>query len=230
MSATDSIVRLKEQELTVNDDILAVARGRLRAEADAVAALIDTVDDSLVTAASLILSGTGKLFIGGSGTSGTVARRMAHILSVTGTPSLPFSPMDGLHGASGAITAADIVLLISNGGASGEVVQLARIARGRGARVISLSRSHSTPLAFLADHSVAVAVQPAADIGGIVATGITIAQSAWGDALAEVLMRGRGYTWAEFMTTHPAGAVGRLEDLPADADRIVIPAYREVAS
>ncbi|WP_082531397.1 SIS domain-containing protein [Microbacterium sp. Root1433D1] len=230
MSATDSIVRLKEQELTVNDDILAVARGRLRAEADAVAALIDTVDDSLVTAASLILSGTGKLFIGGSGTSGTVARRMAHILSVTGTPSLPFSPMDGLHGASGAITAADIVLLISNGGASGEVVQLACIARGRGARVISLSRSHSTPLALLADHSVAVAVQPAADIGGIVATGITIAQSAWGDALAEVLMRGRGYTWAEFMTTHPAGAVGRLEDLPADADRIVIPAYREVAS
>lgn len=230
MSATDSIVRLKEQELTVNDDILAVARGRLRAEADAVAALIDTVDDSLVTAASLILSGTGKLFIGGSGTSGTVARRMAHILSVTGTPSLPFSPMDGLHGASGAITAADIVLLISNGGASGEVVQLARIARGRGARVISLSRSHSTPLALLADHSVAVAVQPAADIGGIVATGITIAQSAWGDALAEVLMRGRGYTWAEFMTTHPAGAVGRLEDLPADADRIIIPAYREVAS
>lgn len=230
MSATDSIVRLKEQELTVNDDILAVARGRLRAEADAVAALIDTVDDSLVTAASLILSGTGKLFIGGSGTSGTVARRMAHILSVTGTPSLPFSPMDGLHGASGAITAADIVLLISNGGASGEVVQLARIARGRGARVISLSRSHLTPLALLADHSVAVAVQPAADIGGIVATGITIAQSAWGDALAEVLMRGRGYTWAEFMTTHPAGAVGRLEDLPADADRIVIPAYREVAS
>ncbi|MBP5803669.1 SIS domain-containing protein [Microbacterium maritypicum] len=230
MSATDSIVRLKEQELTVNDDILAVARGRLRAEADAVASLIDTVDDSLVTTASLILSGTGKLFIGGSGTSGTVARRMAHILSVTGTPSLPFSPMDGLHGASGAITAADIVLLISNGGASDEVVQLARIARGRGARVISLSRSHSTPLALLADHSVAVAVQPAADIGGIVATGITIAQSAWGDALAEVLMRGRGYTWAEFMTTHPAGAVGRLEDLPADADRIIIPAYREVAS
>ena len=215
--------------MTVNDDILAVARGRLQAEADAVAALIDTVDDSLVTAASLILAGTGKLFIGGSGTSGTVARRMAHILSVTGTPSLPFSPMDGLHGASGAIAANDVVLLISNGGASDEVVQLARIARGRGARVISLSRSHRTRLAQLADHSVAVAVHPSADIGGIVATGITIAQSAWGDALAEVLMRGRGYTWAEFMTTHPAGAVGRLEDLPADPLRIDIPEYQEAA-
>jgi len=210
--------------LTVNDDILAVARERLRAEADAVTALIDTIDDTLVTAASLILAGAGKLFVGGSGTSGTVARRMAHILSVTGTPALPFSPMDGLHGASGAITADDVVLLISNGGASDEVVQLARITRGRGARVIALTRSHTTPLAQLADHSVAVAVSPSADIGGIVATGITIAQSAWGDALAEVLMRGRGYTWAEFMTTHPAGAVGRLEDLPSDPARIVIPA------
>lgn len=95
--------------------------------------------------------------------------------------------------------------------------------------MISLSRSHQTPLAQLADHSVAVAVHPSADIGGIVATGITIAQSAWGDALAEVLMRGRGYTWAEFMTTHPAGAVGRLEDLPADPLRIDIPEYQEAA-
>ncbi len=221
--------RSRENVLNVDDDILAVARGRLQAEAEAVRALIDTIDGTLVTAASMILSATGKLFIGGSGTSGTVARRMAHILSVTGTPSLPFSPMDGLHGASGAITADDLVLLISNGGASDEVVQLARIARGRGARVIALTRSHDTPLARLADHSVAVAVHPSADIGGIVATGITIAQSAWGDALAEVLMRGRGYTWAEFMTTHPAGAVGRLEDLPADPSRLTVPPLEEVA-
>lgn len=209
--------------MSVDEDILGVARERLRAEADAIAALVHTVDHTLVTAASLILSCTGKIFIGGSGTSGTVARRMAHILSVTGTPSLAFSPMDALHGSSGAITADDLVFLISNGGASDEVIQLARIARGRGACVISLTRSHDTPLADIADHSVAVAVAREAEIGGIVATGVTIAQAAWGDALAEVLMRGRGYTWSEFMTTHPAGAVGLLEDLPADPAPLTIP-------
>ncbi|MGM1018611.1 MAG: SIS domain-containing protein [Actinomycetota bacterium] len=211
--------------MSVDEDILGVARERLRAEADAVAALVDTIDHTLVTAASLILSCTGKIFIGGSGTSGTVARRMAHILSVTGTPALAFSPMDALHGSSGAITADDLVFLISNGGASDEVIQLARIARGRGARVISLTRSHDTPLAGIADHSVSVAVAREAEIGGIVATGVTIAQAAWGDALAEVLMRGRGYTWSEFMTTHPAGAVGLLEDLPADPAPLQIPPF-----
>ena len=209
--------------MSVNDDILAVARERLNAEAHAVLALTDAIDETYVRTASMIQACTGKLFIGGSGTSGTVARRMAHILSVTGTPSIAFSPMDSLHGSSGAITDVDLVLLISNGGASDEVIQTSRIARQRGARVIALTRSHETPLARIADHSVVVAVDSRAELGGIIATGITIAQSAWGDALAEVLMRGRGYTWREFMSTHPAGAVGQLEDLPEDPAPLSIP-------
>lgn len=216
--------------VSVEDDILAVARERLLVEARAVEALADAVNDTLITAASMILACKGKLFIGGSGTSGTVARRMAHVFSVTGTPALAFSPMDALHGASGAILSTDLVLLISNGGASDEVIQLARIAQGRGAKVISVTRNHETPLARLADHSVIVSVAQEADLGGIVATGITIAQSAWGDALAEVLMRGRGYTWREFMTTHPAGAVGRLDDLPANPQPLSIPGTIETAS
>lgn len=211
--------------MSVEDDILKVARDRLRAEADAVLALIDTLDDDFVGVVVRILNCRGKLFIGGSGTSGTVAGRMAHILSVSGTPTIAFSPMDSLHGASGAITAEDLVLLISKGGASDEVVQAARIAQQRGAAVVALTGSHQTPLALLADHSVVVAVDRSAELGGIIATGITIAQSAWGDALAEVLMRGRGYTWAEFMSTHPAGAVGMLEELPADPAPLLIPGF-----
>lgn len=211
------------RSMTVNHDILTVARERLAAEAAAVNALIDTIDDTFVRAASMVLGCKGKLFIGGSGTSGTVARRMAHILSVTGTPSIAFSPMDSLHGSSGAITSADVVLLISKGGASDELTQTAHIAQRRGAAVIALTRSHDTPLARIANHSVALTVDASAELGGVVATGITLAQAAWGDALAEVLMRGRGYTWREFMTTHPAGAVGKLVDLPQELPALTIP-------
>lgn len=209
--------------MTVNQDILMVARERLAAEAAAVHALIDTIDDTFVRAASMVLGCKGKFFIGGSGTSGTVAHRMAHILSVTGTPSIAFSPMDSLHGSSGAITSADLVLLISKGGASDEVTQVAHIVQRRGAAVIALTRSHDTPLARIANHSVALTVDASAELGGVVATGITLAQAAWGDALAEVLMRGRGYTWQEFMTTHPAGAVGKLAYLPSDPPALTIP-------
>ena len=209
--------------MDASDDILAVAKERLRREAAAVEAVAAGIDEGFVRTASLIMSCPGKLFIGGSGTSGTVASRMAHILAVTGTPAVPFSPADSLHGSSGAITADDLVLLISNGGASDEVVGAARVVQQRGTRVIALTGSHDTPLASIADHSVVVAVDPRADLGGVVATGITIAQSAWGDALAEVLMRGRGYTWDEFMSTHPAGAVGKLADLPPNPPPVSIP-------
>ncbi|GAA1700416.1 hypothetical protein GCM10009808_17610 [Microbacterium sediminicola] len=214
----------------VNDGILSVARERLAAESRAVQAVADMLDETFIATASLILSCRGKLFIGGSGTSGTVARRMAHILSVSGTPSIAFSPMDSLHGWSGAIESSDLVLLISKGGASDEVVSSARIAQQRGAKVISLTAGHGTPLAQIADLSVVVTVATQAELGGIVATGITMAQSAWGDALAEVLMRGRGYTWSEFMTTHPAGAVGQLSDLPPDPEPLAVPVVVERAA
>lgn len=213
--------------MEVNADILAVARERLYAGADAVRALATSIDDDFVCAASMILACKGKLFIGGSGTSGTVARRMAHILSVSGTPSIAFSPMDSLHGGSGAITSDDLVLLISNGGASEEVIEAARIAQRRGASIIAITRSHETPLAVIADHDVVVAVDKTLELGGVIATGSTLAHSAWGDALADVLMRGRGYTWEQFMATHPAGAVGKLGDLPENPPQIELPPLTE---
>lgn len=202
--------------MSVNEDVIAVARRRLYAEAEAVRHLADTLDQSFIDAAELTMRCQGKVFIGGSGTSGSVARRMAHILSVTGTPAIALSPTDCLHGGSGAITAGDMAILVSHGGASSEVIECAKIARARGARVLSVTGSAGTLLAAQADCSVVIHVDPAADIGGVIATGSTLTHSAWGDALAEVLMRARGYTWEQFMETHPAGAVGMRSQLPED--------------
>lgn len=206
--------------MAVKEGVIAVARRRLRAEAEAVHHLADTLDHSFIDAAELTMRCHGKVFVGGSGTSGSVARRMAHILSVSGTPAVFLSPMDSLHGASGAITSDDMVILISHGGASSEVIESAKIARARGARVLSITGSLGTLLAAQADCSVVIPIDPAAEIGGIIATGSTLAQSAWGDALAEVLMRARGYTWEQFAETHPAGAVGLRSHMPEDLARL----------
>lgn len=195
---------------------LAVAQDRLRMEAEAIAALAGTLDETFLSTARLLSACRGKVFVSGSGTSGTIARRMAHIFSVSGTPAVFLSPVDAVHGASGALDGGDVVVLISNGGASAEVVEFARIARTRGAAVVAITARPDSPLAQEATQVVLVAVDPAADIGGTIATGITLAQAAWGDAMAEVLMRHRGYTWEAFMATHPGGAVGQRADLPAD--------------
>ncbi|WP_298750149.1 SIS domain-containing protein [uncultured Serinicoccus sp.] len=202
--------------MTVDDDVLGVARARLLSEADAIHRLAPRLDETFERAAATLLGCTGKVLVGGSGTSGAVARRMAHVLSVTGTPALFLAPMDSLHGASGAITEEDLMLLVSHGGSSHEVVQTAEIARSHGAKVIAMTGRADSDLARRADLTLLVTVPSDADIGGVIATGITLAQSAYGDALAEVVMRARGYTWEQFMRTHPAGAVGMREQLPDD--------------
>lgn len=206
--------------MSVEEAALTVARERLHAEAKAIGVLADRLGETFVRTAKLLGECRGKVFVSGSGTSGTVARRMAHIFSVSGTPAVFLSPMDAIHGASGAVTADDVVVLISNGGASAEVVSFAEIARVRGAVVVALTGRAESPLALAADQVVLLTVDPAADIGGTIATGITLAQSAWGDAMAEVLMRHRGYSWSDFMTTHPAGAVGQRTDLPDDLPQL----------
>lgn len=97
--------------MEVEDDILKAARARLAVEAAAVHAVAATLDRTFVTAASMTLVCRGQLSVGGSGTSGTVAPRMAHILSVTGRPAITFSSMDSLSESSGAIIGAVVVLL-----------------------------------------------------------------------------------------------------------------------
>ncbi|QTV80126.1 SIS domain-containing protein [Microbacterium sp. NIBRBAC000506063] len=59
-----------------------------------------------------------------------------------------------------AVTAHDVVLLISKGGASDEVILSAQIARRRGAKTIALTASHESPLAQACDLSARVAVAP----------------------------------------------------------------------
>jgi hypothetical protein len=47
-----------------------------------------------------------------------------------------------------------------------------------------------------------------ADLGGVIATGSSLATGALLDALVEVTRVARGYSWKELLYTHPAGAVG----------------------
>jgi arabinose-5-phosphate isomerase len=196
------------------DQILEDARAVIRREGVAAAGIADQLDGSFVAAVELLLACRGKVLVTGSGTSGSVARRMAHLLSVCGTPSLFLHPMDALHGSLGAVSEADVVIAISRDGSSYELNDCARRAQHRGAQVISLTSQVDSALGQLADLSVQIVTSDDADPGGVIAMGSTLAAAAWGDALAVTLMRLRGYSWSEVLFTHPAGAVGQLADAP----------------
>jgi D-arabinose 5-phosphate isomerase GutQ len=209
----------------VSDDrLVAVGRARVVAEIAALSTLESQIDDRLAATARILLAATGKVIPVGVGTSGVTARRLAHLLSVTGTPALFLHPADGLHGSLGAIEPGDVVIAISKGGQSSELNEFTRRAKTRGAKVIVLTSEEDSELAALGDVTVALPTPDGADPGGAIAMGSTLIASAWGDALAAALMDARGYPWAEVLFTHPGGAVGHLatSDVVLDGQPAVI--------
>lgn len=196
--------------------LLAGGRKLVAVESRAVAEIVGLVDETLLEIANEILSRRGKVIVSGVGTSGTVARRMAHLLSVTGTPAVFIHPADANHGSLGAISTGDSVIVISKGGESDEVNLFARRAVERGAYVVGLTHRADTEFTARVQRFVLFPDPGEADLGGIVAMGSTLAVSTWGDVLAFVLKDIRQYGWSEVLNTHPGGAVGKAGMPPSE--------------
>jgi arabinose-5-phosphate isomerase len=197
-------------------EVIGAGREIIEREGAAVSAVAYQLDESFVAAVRLVSSVKGKVVTTGAGTSGIMAHRMAHILSVTGTPAFYLHPSDGLHGGLGAVTAEDVVIALSKGGDSTEVSEFVVRAKERGARVIALTADLGSTLAGAADVVIGIHTSEDADPGGMIAMGSVLATAAWGDALATALMRLSTYSWKAVQQTHPRGAVGHIAALPRD--------------
>ncbi|QPK81747.1 SIS domain-containing protein [Schaalia sp. ZJ405] len=195
---------------TMEDNkILQIARDGARLEARAVACVENQIDDSVINVARLIDQARGKVIVVGSGTSGTIARRLAHLLSVSGTPGVFVHPMDALHGTMGAIEGDDVLIALSKGGESDEINSLCSLLSEQGTTIIGIGEQSESTLARLSDVFVCLHTADGADPENVLAMGSTLVTAIWGDALARVLMAMHGWTVDESIRIHPAGAVGK---------------------
>lgn len=210
--------------MTMDDTGLATLAGAvLSRESAAVGALVNTVEADVVAVARQMLDIPGKVVTTGSGTSGIMAERLAHLLSVCGTPAVYLPSMDALHGGMGAITAGDLVLALSKTGQSNELTRLTETLVGRGVPVIALTESPDSPFARAASNVAALPpTAPGADPGDMIAMSSTLAVGAWGDALAVVAMALRGHTMRDVVDSHPAGGVGMRGHRPGDESAPVV--------
>jgi arabinose-5-phosphate isomerase len=192
-----------------DQDLLLLAQQIIQTEAEVVAALAPQLDQRFARAVRLLLACEGHVLVTGVGTSGAVARRLAHLLTCCGTPALYLHPGDAQHGMAGAITAKNIVIALSKGGESAEITFVVTYARQQGAQVIAITEQPESTLGKLADVAVIIHTPPAADQLNFIATGSSLAVAAVGDALCGLLLRLRGRTLDAFAATHPGGAVGQ---------------------
>jgi arabinose-5-phosphate isomerase len=193
----------------IDSEILSLAIDTIRIETEAVSSVISQLDDKFVEAAKVLLACKGHVLVAGSGTSRAVGERLAHLLSCCGTPSLFIHPGDSQHGLAGALRSQDVLIALSKGGETSEVNYLASVAKKCSAKLIGLTEKPESTLGKMSDVCLKVKAPEGADPFGMIATGSSLVNAAYGDALCVVLLHLRGYTLEEFSNTHPGGAVGK---------------------
>ncbi|MDY3973677.1 MAG: KpsF/GutQ family sugar-phosphate isomerase [Veillonella caviae] len=190
-------------------NVLEQAAQVLHEEAQAIEALITTLDSNFSDAVAMILASKGRVVCTGMGKSGHIARKVAATLASTGTPALFLHPGEGVHGDLGMVTSEDIVLAFSNSGETSEVVSLLPSLRRIGAKLISVVGNRNSTLAKNSDIALLVEVEKEACPLGLAPTTSTTVALALGDALAVCLLERHHFTPENFAVFHPGGSLGR---------------------
>ena len=188
---------------------IALARDTLSIEAQALTTMAGRVGDEFVKATELILACTGRVVVTGMGKSGHVGRKITATLASTGTPAMFMHPAEASHGDLGMITAADVVLAISNSGESEELTAILPLIKRMGVPMIAMTGRRQSALGRHADVVLDTSVDKEACPHNLAPTASTTAQLAMGDALAVSLLDARGFKADDFARSHPGGALGR---------------------
>lgn len=190
--------------------ILDLARKTMGQEVDAIQALMAGLSSRFADSALVIARCPGLVWVTGVGTSASVAERFAHILNCCGRRSMFLHPADSLHGHAGVMASGDVLVAMSRGGESAEVVALVEIAKRLGVTVVAMVHNMESTLARNCDYVLPVVSRQEFELQGVIATTSTVAYCAMCDALAAVAWEVTGYTLERFVATHPGGAVGRM--------------------
>jgi arabinose-5-phosphate isomerase len=187
---------------------LAAAQRVLRIEAEAIAGLIERLDERFERVVEIIFECGGRVIVTGMGKSGLIGRKISATLASTGTPSVFLHAAEALHGDLGMLMRDDVVLAVSTSGETEELLALLDPIKRLGIRLVTLTgNSHST-LALASDVALDIAVKEEACSLNLAPTASTTAALAMGDALAIALLDRRGFREEDFAALHPAGKLG----------------------
>jgi len=221
---------------------LELARTVLRIEAQAVAALVDRLDDAFLRAVDLLLRCRGRVVVSGVGKSGHIGRKIAATLASTGTPAMFVHAAEAAHGDLGMITRSDVLVALSYSGQTTELLTIVPTLKREGTPLLAITGEADSPLARHADVHLDVRVDKEACPLNLAPTSSTTAMLALGDALAVACLDARGFGPEDFARSHPGGALGRrlltkVEDVMATGEAIpsvpatatVMEAIREIS-
>lgn len=210
MALSTLALRQRPRKLPITEnETIQLGREILAAETRALASLIGKLDGSFAHAIQTLHQLRGNLIITGMGKAGLIAQKLAATFASTGTRAHFLHPAEAFHGDLGRVQSGDVVLVLSQSGETGEVVQLLPSLKEFGVPLLAITASGHNTLGRAADVTIELGKLDEACWLGLAPSTSTTAMLAIGDALALVLSRIQGFQPEDFARYHPGGSLGR---------------------
>jgi len=178
-------------------------------ESDSITETAKVLDPKEFEKAVEVLSQAERIAAAGCGHSGIACQHFAHLMCCIERPARFISPAEAVHGAMGFMQAGDVMLLVSRGGKTDELMPIADICKNKGVTVIAVTENLQSPLAEKADIVLAMKVTKECDPYNCQGTTSFAVTCAIFDALQTGVMMKTGFKNEQFAVIHPHGAVGK---------------------
>jgi D-arabinose 5-phosphate isomerase GutQ len=177
-------------------------------EREAVENALSRISEEDFARAVDLLANCPRIMTSASGSSGIAAKKFAHSLCCIERGAMFMPPCEAVHGGMGGIKREDVMVMVSRGGKTSELLPLIDVVTKKGASLIAITENPDSPLAKAASVVLLMNVGKESDPLGLMATSSYVQTIAIFDALLAALIEETGYTAEQFGLIHPGGAVG----------------------
>ena len=189
-------------------DAIQAAQQAYQIEAQCILELAEKFQPEAFSKAVELLSGAQRIGASGCGHSGIMCQHFAHLMCCIERPARFISPAEAVHGATGFLQHGDVMLFVSRGGKTAELLPILSICKQKGVSVIAVTENLQSPLAMGADVVLKLHVNRETDRYNMQGTTSATATIVLFHALQAALVYETNYQQEQFATIHPGGAVG----------------------
>ena len=186
------------------------AKASLGIETQAIESLKLYLDWAAFSRAVDALCSCRKIVTCGSGSSGIAAMKFAHSLCCVERPAKFIPPSEAVHGGLGYVQEGDVVVVVSRGGKTVELLPIIDVCNQKKTILIGVTENLDSPLAQKSDIVIPIRIAREADSSNVMATASFVTIIAIFDAMLVAIIEQTGFTSKQFALNHRGGAVGEL--------------------
>ena len=190
------------------EEVIARAKESINIEAKAIADIAGYLDEDSFYEAVKALAAAPRITTCASGSSGIAAKKFAHSLCCIERGAQFLSPAEAVHGGMGCMKKGDVVVMVSRGGKTAELLPIIDVCNKKGVTLIGVTENLNSILAQKSQIVVPMKIERESDCLGTMATTSYVVTIALFDAMLNALMVMTDYTLEQFALIHPGGAVG----------------------